>query len=61
MSPEVIAETVQLSVSRAPEVFGGEFYDVEGRSGEGGDKFVKARMWRIRTFPILAKITVLGQ
>jgi len=40
---------------------GDKFYDVEGRSGEGDDKFVKARMWRIRVCPILAKIAVLGQ
>ena len=57
----MIAETVQLCVSRAPELFRGKFYDVEGRSGEGDDKFVKARMWRIRVCPILAKIAVLGQ
>jgi len=39
----------------------GKFYDVECRGGEGDDKFVKARMWRIRAFPILAKRVVLGQ
>ncbi len=59
--PEVIAETVQLCVFPSARTSQGEFYDVEYRSGEGDDKFVKARMWRIRAFPILAKIGVLGQ
>src|SRR5437667_9689635 len=59
--PEGVAETVQPCVSRAPELVRGKFYDVEGRSGEGDDKFVKAGMWPIRACPILAKIAVLGQ
>jgi len=59
--PEVIAETVQLCVFPSARTSQGEFYDVECRGGEGDDKFVKARMWRIRAFPILAKIAVLGQ
>jgi hypothetical protein len=39
----------------------GKFYDVDCRGGEGDEKFVKARMWRIRALSILAKIVVLGQ
>ena len=58
--PEVIAETVQLCVFPSARTSQGKFYDVEYRSGEGDDKFVKARMC-IRAFPILAKIGVLGQ
>ena len=59
--PEVLAETVQQRVFPSARTSQGRFYDVEYRGGEGDDKFVKARMWRIRASPILAKTWVLGQ
>ena len=59
--PEVVAETVQLCLFPSARTSQSKFYDVEYRGGEGDDKFVKARMWRIRAFSILAKIVVLGQ